>query len=342
MTQIPSATDSDALIGVPVRSAARSTNPQARRAPVTRVRAPRASAPHPPQSSTVTAARADPGDPLWMKIGAFVFYALCVVVVYWGWQVRDQHYISAKFGVGYMLGIVGTTLMALLLLYPARKRARALRNLGPIKYWFRVHMIFGVIGPMLVVFHCNFSLGSFNSQTVLFATLIVSFSGFFGRYFYARIHHGLYGRKANLDELQKDFVEIRDKGSAFAQFLPTIMEDLARVERPLLSPTGKLQAGMGTAMFAGITTHWANLRIRMKLGEALDAAATASPIVARERERLETNCRRYVAGRLRQLRAYAQFMMFERLFSIWHIVHYPLFVVLVVAVIVHIIAVHMY
>jgi hypothetical protein len=42
------------------------------------------------------------------------------------------------------------------------------------------------------------------------------------------------------------------------------------------------------------------------------------------------------------LRKFAQFLMFERLFSIWHVVHYPLFVVLVVAVIVHIVAVHMY
>lgn len=287
-------------------------------------------------------ADADTRDPLWMRFGALVFYSMCALVLWWGWEVRDQHYISAKFGVGYALGIIGTTLMALLLLYPARKRARAFRNLGPIRYWFRVHMVFGVVGPILVVFHCNFSLGSFNSETVLLCTLIVSLSGFFGRYFYSRIHHGLYGHKASLEELQHDFVEIRKRGSVFSQFLPTVMEDLARVERPLLSPTGKLDPGMGTAFLTGITTRWAYLRIRLKLSRALDDAAKTSPIVARERIRLESNSRRYVAGRLEKLRKFAQFLLFERLFSIWHVVHYPLFVVLVVAVIVHIIAVHMY
>ena len=75
---------------------------------------------------------------------------------------------------------------------------------------------------------------------------------------------------------------------------------------------------------------------------ALDDAAKTSPIVARERARLESNSRRYAAGRLEKLRKFAQFLMFERLFSIWHVVHYPLFIVLVVAVIVHIVAVHMY
>ncbi len=277
-----------------------------------------------------------------MQLGAVLFYSLCTLIVWWGWEVRDQHYISAKFGVGYALGIIGTTLMGLLLLYPARKRARAFRNLGPIRYWFRVHMLLGVIGPILVVFHCNFQLGSFNSQTVLFCTLIVSFSGFFGRYFYARIHHGLYGHKASLDELQRDFIDIRNKGSVFSQLLPTIMEELARVERPLLSPTGKLHAGIATAMVTGVRTRWAYLRIRMKLKHALDDAALASAIVARERVRLESNSARYAAGRLEKLRKYAQFVLFERLFSIWHVVHYPLFIVLVVAVIVHIVSVHMY
>ncbi len=281
-------------------------------------------------------------DPLWMKLGALLFYGLSALALYWGWSVRDQNYISAEFGLGYLLGIIGTTLMALLLLYPARKRVRAFQRLGPISAWFRVHMLFGVVGPILVLFHCNFALGSFNSRTVLFATLIVSISGFFGRYFYARIHHGLYGSKASLDELQRSFLDLRDKQSVFASILPTIMAELTRVERPLLSNAGQLQAGMLAAMWTGITTRWAYLRVRMRLSEALDAAARSSAIVARERSRLERNCLRYVAHRMRQLRRYAQFVMFERLFSIWHVVHYPLFLVLVVAVIVHIIAVHMY
>jgi len=277
-----------------------------------------------------------------MKISAVVFYGLCAVAVYLGWLARTQNYISAEFGLGYALGIVGTTLMALLLLYPARKRVRAFRNLGPIRYWFRVHMLFGVIGPILVLFHCNFRLGSFNSETVLFATLVVSISGFFGRYFYARIHHGLYGRKASLEELRRDFLEIRDKESAFAEIAPTIVDELARVERPLLSPAGRLHAGMGAAVLTGFTTRWAYLRVRMNLGRSLRAAAATSPILARERARLQRNCLSYVSRRLRQLRSFAQFLLFERLFSIWHIVHYPLFLVLVVAVVVHIVAVHMY
>ena len=292
-----------------------------------------------PKSPVPKHSPASPRDPLWLKVVAATFYGACALVVFWGWEVRDQRYISAEFGLGYTLGIVGTTLMALLLLYPARKRMRAFRNLGPVRYWFRVHMLFGVIGPILVLFHANFTLGSFNSRTVLFATLVVSISGFFGRYFYARIHHGLYGRRASLEELRRDFLATRDKESVFADILPGVLDQLTRVERPLLT---QLHPGIGQALVAGFATRWTYLRVRLLLRRALSTAAASSPLIARERDRLERNCLRYVSGRLRELRSFAQFLMFERLFSIWHVVHYPLFLVLVVAVIVHIVAVHMY
>lgn len=292
-----------------------------------------------PKSPVPKHSLASPRDPLWLKVVAVAFYGACALVVCWGWEVRDQRYISAEFGLGYTLGIVGTTLMALLLLYPARKRIRAFQRLGPVRYWFRVHMLFGVIGPILVLFHSNFTLGSFNSRTVLFATLIVSISGFFGRYFYARIHHGLYGRRASLEELRGEFLDTRDKESVFADILPGVIDEMTRVERPLLA---QLHPGIAQAVLAGFTTRWTYLRLRLLLRRALNRAAATSPLIARERARLEHNCLRYVSRRLSKLRSFAQFLMFERLFSIWHIVHYPLFLVLVVAVIVHIVAVHMY
>src|SRR5262249_42893654 len=147
---------------------------------------------------------------------------------------------------------------------------------------------------------------------------------------------------ANLDELQRDFFEVRAKEAVFAQILPAIMAELKRVERPVVSPTGRLQAGIGARMAIGITTRWTYLRVRRKLGHALDLAASTSPIVARERRRLARNCISYVSRRLRTLRRYAQFALFDRLFSIWRMIHIPLSLMLVAAIVVHIIAVSMH
>ena len=342
MKQTPSAIDNP-IIDLASRTPARRSgqrDDRVRAASPVRA-APRREAPASVQTPATTSA--DAKDPLWMKLGAIRVLRLCALVLWWGWEVRDQHYISAKFGVGYALGIIGTTLMALLLLYPARKRARAIRNLGPIRYWFRVHMVFGVIGPILVAVSLQFQ-----------SRLVQQSRRFCSARWSCRCPDSsdaismrastmaCTDSKASLDELQRDFVQsatrVRSSRSCCRRSWTTSRESSDRC----CHRTATLEPGIGAAMLAGVTTRWAYLRIRMKFAHALDEAALTSPIVARERDRLEANCSRYVAGRLQKLRKYAQFVLFERLFSIWHVVHYPLFVVLVVAVIVHIVAVHMY
>ena len=38
----------------------------------------------------------------------------------------------------------------------------------------------------------------------------------------------------------------------------------------------------------------------------------------------------------------AQFSLYERLFALWHILHLPIFFLMVLSAIVHVVAVHMY
>ena len=73
-----------------------------------------------------------------------LMYAGVALVIGTGWRYADLNLIEAGYGLGYVLGIAGTTLMALLLLYPLRKRVKSFRRLGPVRYWFRTHMVFGI------------------------------------------------------------------------------------------------------------------------------------------------------------------------------------------------------
>jgi hypothetical protein len=57
---------------------------------------------------------------------------------------------------------------------------------------------------------------------------------------------------------------------------------------------------------------------------------------------LERITREYVAAHLKQVRRVAEFVAYQRLFALWHIVHRPFFVVLVAATVIHIVAVHRY
>jgi hypothetical protein len=87
---------------------------------------------------------------------------------------------------GYALGIAGGSAMLLLLLYPARKRVPRLAFLGSTRRWFQIHMVLGIAGPLLVLFHSNFTLGATNSNVALFCHARRSGQRVFGRYFYAQ------------------------------------------------------------------------------------------------------------------------------------------------------------
>jgi hypothetical protein len=75
--------------------------------------------------------------------------------------------------------------MLLLLLYSVRKRVRWLARFGETRHWFRTHMMLGIVGPVLILYHCNFDLGDLNSKVALYCTLLVAGSGVLGRYLYA-------------------------------------------------------------------------------------------------------------------------------------------------------------
>ena len=127
-----------------------------------------------------------------------IFYLCIFVLIYTGWKNKHLSNLTPESGAGYWLGIIGGSLMLILLLYPLRKKVRFLNLFGKVKYWFKLHMLFGVLGPVAILFHANFSLGSTNSNVAFFSMAIVASSGLIGRYLYTKIHHGLYGRKANL------------------------------------------------------------------------------------------------------------------------------------------------
>ena len=163
---------------------------------------------------------------------ALQWFLLLALLITFGWLIRDYGLISPEEGIGYWLGITGGTMMVLLLMYPLRKRFRFLHILGATRHWFRLHMIFGLLGPLLILYHSNFHLGSFNSRVAFYAMLLVAGSGIIGRHFYAGIHRGLYGRKTNLRELQQYLADSIEKSRGLANESPNAMCRRSSVNAP--------------------------------------------------------------------------------------------------------------
>ena len=272
-------------------------------------------------------------DPAWLALLA------TAALLVWGYRFPTQQYITPQTGVGYALGIIGGSAMLLLLVYPARKRVRVLGFLGTTKRWFQAHMVLGVVGPVLVLFHSNFSLGATNSNVALVCMLVVSGSGLFGRYFYTRIHHGLHGRRASLAEL-KDYAEKLRWVTTNVEFLPDLVARIESEEHSIVARCEKLPL-LARPPACALGASFARRRLRRYVRQSLHASSPASAAQTRNRALLDT-ASGYIDDRLGATRRVVEFTSFERLFSLWHALHLPLFVMLLIAGVVHVVAVHVY
>jgi hypothetical protein len=267
---------------------------------------------------------------------------LAIGALYFGWRFPTQRYITPERGVGYALGIIGGSLMLLLFLYSARKRFSWLGFLGPIPSWFRFHMVLGILGPLCILYHSNFSLGAANSNVALFSMLTVAGSGLVGRYIYSRIHFGLYGRKVTLGELRDGADTLRGMQGSVS-FLPELVTRLEVAEKRLLATGPHLpMLGFLKPLFVAVNALIARLLLRRYVRKALRAAARTSRPIAWQRKPLRRAAAAYIDRRISAARRVTEFQAYERLFSLWHALHLPLIFMLIVAAVVHIVAVHVY
>jgi hypothetical protein len=271
-----------------------------------------------------------------------IIFAGAALVLIIGIQFPVAHYMSPKSGLGYAIGIVGGVLILSQLLYAVRKRVRSLSFLGSVPKWFQTHMIMGIVGPVCILLHCGFSLGATNSNIALFSMLTVSGSGIFGRYFYSKIHNGLYGRKTTLAELQERAHELRERATKILM-MPELANLLEDEERRLLAVAGWGPARMIFAP-AAIAYNYSNGRSRLRryVRAAIRVTAARHKAVAKQSDRFERVAFDYVSRRMKLTREVVEFRIYEKLFSVWHVLHMPLFLMLIAAGIVHVISVHVY
>jgi len=267
---------------------------------------------------------------------------LVVIVVYLGWRYNRYLYLTPEYGPGYALGVTGALLMVMLLLYPVRKHARWASGFGPIRYWFRSHMLMGVLGPVCILFHCNFQLGSTNGNIALFSMLLVAGSGLVGRYFYTKIHYGLYGRKADLVNLSSDAALARAELDPVFDSLPGMKVRLQRLEEKALLTRGGIFATLTNVLEVNIRSRWCWYASMLELRQYLKSESRRQEVRREQHNHCYQKCRHYLSEYLVTVRKVAGFSFYERLFSMWHIFHLPIFVMLLITGIVHVYAVHMY
>ena len=277
----------------------------------------------------------------WHPTPARLGFLFAGLLIHAGVNLPVARWLSPERGIGYALGIIGGSAMLLLLVYPARKRMPWLNVIGSVKHWFQIHMVLGIAGPLCILYHANFSLGAANSNAALFAMLVVSASGIVGRYFYSRIHAGLYGHRTTRTELQAAAAELRAT-VAGASFVPSLIRELEAADQRLVRRSPATLAVLLRPITVTARMWWERLRITRRAVAELRETAARSRVVAERHAHFERAVRCYIARRLQAARQVGEFEAYERLFSLWHVLHLPLFFILLIAGVVLVVAVHVY
>jgi hypothetical protein len=285
-----------------------------------------------------------------------VFIGVAAAITFGGYFVLYPQTLfkpgERLFDLGYNLGLTGGLMLLILLLYPLRKRVRFFENFGFLPSWFKWHMVLGILGPMIIIFHSTYHvyipyihpIGSPNAAVAMLCMLLVSGSGTFGRFFYTKIHNGLYGRQTTMNELQTELEQSGDVKSLLS-FAPGV-ENALQGFRTRADGYAR-QSGIGLVNFitVGFQTAMLSRSLSKELHRIMHVQAKENQFSAAQRQKMETMFSEYrdkMVAYLNAVRDAAQFNTYERLFSWWHIFHIPLVYMMVFSAVYHVYAVHAY
>lgn len=267
---------------------------------------------------------------LFFAFGLVILMAALFVLgrLYW-----DDRYYVAEEGLGYWMGLVGGVMMLFAFGYGLFKHVPVLRSLGGMRRWLQIHIFFGITGPILVMLHTTFQLGSLNGTIAFFSMLLVYLSGIIGRYLYSKIHYGLGGTRARLSDVKENLVTSgrRIKSNRLERFTSKVMTH----------PASLFGAWWDLVTF-GWASRWLSFQLRRDMNRHLKKMAARENWDRKETARQRNAFRQQLKNYMFMLRKVALFSVYERFFSFWRHAHVPLLYLLFFSGVLHVIAVHMY
>lgn len=255
--------------------------------------------------------------------------AACFLLIGWGWTHADALTLAADDGLGYALGPFGLACMTLLLGYSIRKRARFLRQAGPLSIWLEIHLILGLIGPTAILYHARFRAESMNAAVAMACMLAVAGSGVGGRFVYGRLHRGLAGPRRTVDSLRRDARQQLATIEALVERVPSVKARLAGFEALAFGPL-PFPLRVTRAFWLRPWSWLARVGTVGPLVRESDARFRRGAIRRALRQHFSAQCRA------------VELTVFERIFALWHAIHVPLCAVLFLSAVVHVVAVNLY
>jgi hypothetical protein len=230
--------------------------------------------------------------------------------------------------VGQTAGFLAFGLFAFLWLYPIRKRCRWLSFTGSTARWLDVHIVAGILVPLVGALHASWRFTGLIGLGYL-AMVLVAASGAVGRYLYVRIPRARDGLALTREEIAAERRGLLGEIVAATGFSSVLIVALLR---PTPDP---VNGGVLRSLGRMIADDFKRRQSVRALLREWRAAAPANPPSAAELKRVTRLARREMAI------AQQVFLLdaTNALFRYWHVAHMPFAVSAFLAVLVHVVVV---
>ena len=241
-------------------------------------------------------------------------------------EARPDHPLHAWFrpgaGVGLICGVLGASLIFVMLVYSLRKWAGRTAPLGPPEWWLRFHQVCGVMGPTFVILHSGIQWPSGLVAIGFWCMILVAVSGVFGRYLFGHFPKTVADKAQTHRHARRQLHALRDRlvaetnDSAQNDALVQAVQLARGVDDP---PESLLGLALLDLEVARRREHVRVLVRRAQLPPTTRARAT-----------------RTLLKQLQLVRSLASWNVARRLFRYWHLFHEPLAVAMYGIVIFHV------
>jgi len=246
-----------------------------------------------------------------------------------------KHQILRPSGtIGIKLGMVGVLMFFLIYLYPLRKKWGWLGRMGNSRHWLDFHVVLGTAAPIIIAFHSSFKFGNIAGMA-FYSMLMVTLSGFVGRYLYAHIPRGLSAAELSMKEIQEKEEALRkelaEQKATFGFSVDALYElpspaEVAKtpliasllsmflldIKRPFKASLLRLrEAGFGSWVFSGFglfSTRDQKLERAIRLAQKQSSLSQSIAFLSRT----------------------------QRIFQLWHVIHRPFSYAFAILAILHI------
>jgi hypothetical protein len=296
-------------------------------------------------TAILTREDAEKGHRLRVRLAWLLAAAVVLVIAGYGYDYytlgalqrpfSPKHEILRPSGtIGIKLGMFGVLLFFLIYLYPLRKRWGWLGRQGNSRHWLDFHVVLGSTAPIIVAFHSCFKFGNIAGMA-FWSMLMVTLSGFVGRYLYSQIPRGLsaaeLSRKEMLEREEKLRKEIAEQKATFG-FSVEALYQLPTADQVAKTP---MVASLLTMFLIDFKRPFKASLVRLQQAGFGPWLFSFCGLLPTRDAKLERAIR--VAQKEATLSKHILFLTrTQEVFKLWHVVHRPFSYAFAIMAIIHI------